>query len=52
MRTEQAWDKWMLTDEEGFYSGIDPEAPAEIKEAYNKFMAEQAAAKTKGPIAK
>lgn len=52
MRIEQVWDKWMLCDEDGFYIGIDPKAPEDVKEAYEKHLAEQEEAKGKGAIAK
>lgn len=52
MRIEQVWDKWMLTDEDGFYSGIDPKAPDDVKEAYEKYLDEQKKAESDGYIAK
>lgn len=52
MRTEQEWDKWMLYDEDGFYDGIDPKAPEDVKAAYMKYIAEREAAAKDGPVAK
>ena len=52
MRTEAIWDKWMQCDEDGFYDGLKPDAPDEVKEAYAKFLADQEAAMKAGPIQK
>ena len=40
MRTEQVWDKWMLYDDDGFVSGIDPNAPDDVKKAYQDYLAD------------
>lgn len=52
MRIEQSFDKWMLTDKDGFYSDIDPNAPEEVKEAYKKYKEEQEKAAKSGFIPK
>lgn len=52
MRIEQIWDKWMLYDDDGFCSGIRPDAPEDVKKAYKEYVAEQEAAKKSGYIMK
>lgn len=52
MRTEQIWDKWMLYDDDGFVSGIDPNAPDDVKKAYQEHLADLEAEADGGCIAK
>lgn len=52
MRTEAIWDKWMEYDEEEFCAVLRPDAPAEVKAAYEKHLEEQKAAAVGGYIPK
>lgn len=52
MRLKEIWDDWMEYDEDGFYSGIRADAPAEVKEAYEKHVREEEAEMEKGYIAR
>ncbi len=40
MRTEAIWDKWVVYDEDGFVCGIRPDAPDDVKKAYEDHVAE------------
>lgn len=52
MRVEEIWDKWMTYDDDGFCSGIRPDAPDEVKAAYEKHLAELETAKVDGMMPK
>lgn len=52
MRMEMIWDAWLLYDEDGFCCGIRPEAPENVKQAYNQYVSEQKALKESGRIPK
>ncbi len=52
MRIEMIWDDWMLYDDDGFCCGIRPDAPEDVKKAYQEYVAEQEAAKKSGYIQK
>lgn len=52
MRVEEIWDKWMLYDDDGFCSGIDSDAPDEVKAAYKEHLAEIKAAMGDGIVPK
>ena len=45
MRIEKVWDKWMLYDDDGLCCGIRPDAPDDVKQAYNQYVSEQGALK-------
>lgn len=51
-RVKEIWDDWMTYDDDGFYNGIRPDAPDEVKVAYEKHLAELEAAKVDGRIPK
>lgn len=52
MRTEQVWDKWMEYDDEEFCLVLRDDAPADVKEAYERHCAEMEASKVSGCIPK
>ena len=52
MRDEMIWDNWTLYDEDGFVSGIRPDAPEEVKKAYKEHLAEIETSKIGGRIPK
>lgn len=52
MRVKEIWDDWMTYDDDGFCDGIRPDAPDEVKAAYEKYLAELEAAKVDGKVLK
>ena len=52
MRTENVWDKWMEYDEDEFCYVLRPDAPDEVKEAYEQHCAEMGKAKVNGYLPK
>ena len=52
MRSEAIWDQWMEYDEEEYCNVLRPDAPEEVKKAYEKYKAEQEAAAVGGYIPK
>lgn len=52
MRMEAIWDKWMIYDDDGFCFGIRPDAPEDVKKAYNQHISEQETLKETGMIQK
>jgi len=48
MRFKEVWDDWMLKDEHGFDCGIRPDAPDDVKKAYEQYVAKLEAIKASG----
>lgn len=48
MMVKPIWWDWATFNEDGFLSGIDENAPEEIKKEYEKYLEEEAERKKKG----
>ena len=48
MMAEPIWSKYVVYDESGHVSGVQDDAPQEVKDAYKAYVEEQKAYERKG----